>query len=153
MAEQKGAFLVPTMQMTREDKLLLKSGKLPMQATWKFQRDVDEIERAQKRIVTSKAPVAYGTDCGMFPFRHGILEFQAMVAAGLTPLRALKAATSIAASLLQRDDLGVLAAGTQADIVAMPGDPIANIAATENVDFVMRSGRIYRHQTFDMFHS
>ena len=45
----------------------------------------------------------------MFPFSHGILEFQAMVNAGLTPLRALKAATSVAAELLGRDDLGVLA--------------------------------------------
>ncbi len=151
MAEQSGAFLVPTMQMTREDKAMLKAGKLPMQATWKFRRDVDEIERAQKRIVTSNADVAYGTDCGMFPFSHGILEFQAMVAAGLAPLRALKAATSVAANLLQRDDIGVLAVGKQADIVAMDGDPIADIAATEKVDFVMKTGRVYRHQAFDVF--
>ena len=153
MAEQSGTFLVPTMQMTREDKAMLKAGTLPTQATWKFRRDVDEIERAQKRIVTSKAQVAFGTDCGMFPFRHGILEFQAMVAAGLTPLRALKAATSVAASLLEQEDIGVLAPGKQADIVALPGDPIADIAATEKVDFVMKTGRIYRHQAFDVFQS
>jgi imidazolonepropionase-like amidohydrolase len=153
MAEQSGTFLVPTMQMTREDKAMLKAGTLPTQATWKFRRDVDEIERAQKRIVTSKAQVAFGTDCGMFPFSHGILEFQAMVAAGLTPLRALKAATSVAASLLQQNDIGVLAPGKQADIVALPGDPIADIAATEKVDFVMKTGRIYRYQAFDVFQS
>jgi hypothetical protein len=85
--------------------------------------------------------------------RLGILEFQAIVAAGLTPLRALKAATSVAASLLQRDDIGVLAPGKQADIVAMAGDPVADIAATEKVDFVMKAGRVYRHQTFDVFQS
>ena len=153
MAEQSGTFLVPTMQMTREDKAMLKAGTLPTQATWKFRRDVDEIEHAQKRIVTSKAQVAFGTDCGMFPFSHGILEFQAMLAAGLTPLRALKAATSVAASLLQQNDIGVLAPGKQADIVALPGDPIADIAATERVDFVMKTGRIYRHQAFDVFQS
>jgi imidazolonepropionase-like amidohydrolase len=153
MTEQSGTFLVPTMQMTREDKAMLKAGTLPTQATWKFRRDVDEIERAQKRIVTSKAQVAFGTDCGMFPFSHGILEFQAMVAAGLTPLRALKAATSVAASLLQHDDIGVLAPGKQADIVAVLGDPIADIAVTEKVDFVMKTGRIYRHQAFDVFQS
>jgi imidazolonepropionase-like amidohydrolase len=78
----------------------------------------------------------------MLPFGHGILEFQAMVGAGLTPLRALKAATSVAASLLQREDIGVLAPGKQADIVAMVGDPLADIAVTERVDFVMRTGRI-----------
>ncbi len=59
----------------------------------------------------------------MFPFSHGILEFQAMVKAGLSPIRALKATTSVAAELLGRDDLGVLAPGKLADIVAMPGNP------------------------------
>ncbi len=83
----------------------------------------------------------------MFPFSHGILEFQAMVAAGLAPVRALKAATSVAAELLGRDDIGVLMLGRQADIVAMPGDPIADIRATANVNFVMKSGVVYRNST------
>jgi len=129
MAEKAGAFLVPTMQMTREDKALLKEGKLPEHAVWKFRRDVAAIEEAQKRIARSNAKVAYGTDCGMFPFSEGVLEFQAMVAAGLAPARALKAGTSVAAELLQRDDLGAIAPGRKADIVAMPGDPVEDIAA------------------------
>ena len=54
----------------------------------------------------------------MFPFNEGVLEFQAMVAAGITPGRALKAGTSAAAELLQRDD--PIAPGRLADIVAMP---------------------------------
>jgi imidazolonepropionase-like amidohydrolase len=73
-----------------------------------------------------------------------------MVAAGLTPARALKAGTSIAAELLQRDDLGVLSSGKQADIVAMLGDPLEDIAATAKVDFVMKAGRVYRHGSFDL---
>jgi imidazolonepropionase-like amidohydrolase len=150
MAEQAGAFLVPTMQMTREDKGLLQAGKLPDQAVWKFRRDVDAIEAAQQRIARSAVKVAYGTDCGMFPFSHGILEFQAMVAAGLSPARALKAATGMAAELLQRGELGVLAPGKQADIVAMPGDPLADISATATVDFVMKAGRVYRHGSYDI---
>lgn len=150
LAEQTGAFLVPTMQMTREDKELLQAGKLPEQAVWKFRRDVDAIEAAQRRIAPSRAMVAYGTDCGMFPFSHGILEFQAMVAAGLSAARALKAATSVAARLLQHEELGALAPGKQADIVAMPGDPLVDIAATAKVDFVMRAGRVYRHGKFDI---
>lgn len=149
-AERTGAFLVPTMQMTREDKALMQAGKLPEQTGWKFRRDVDAIEAAQKRVARSTAKIAYGTDCGMFPFTHGILEFQAMVAAGLTTIRALKAGTSVAAELLQRDDLGVLAAGKAADIVAMHGDPVSDIAATATVDFVMKGGRIYRNGAFDL---
>ncbi len=150
MAEKAGAFRVPTMQMTREDKALLKQGKLPEHAVWKFRRDVAAIEEAQKRIARSKAKVAYGTDCGMFPFSEGVLEFQAMVVAGLAPARALKAGTSVAAELLQRDDLGAVAPGRKADIVAMPGDPVEDIAATAKVDFVMKDGRIYRHGSLDI---
>jgi imidazolonepropionase-like amidohydrolase len=108
------------------------------------------IEDAQRRIARSKAKVAFGTDCGMFPFSEGVLEFQAMVAAGLAPARALKAGTSVAAELLQRDDLGAIAPGRRADIVAMPGDPLEDIAATAKVDFVMKGGRVYRHGARDM---
>ncbi len=88
--------------------------------------------------------VAYGTDSGMFPFGHGILEFQAMVDAGLSEIRAPKAATSVAAELLGCDDFGVLAPGKLADIVAMPGDPADDIGVTANIDFVMNGGRVYR---------
>ncbi|MGH8279557.1 MAG: metal-dependent hydrolase family protein [Gammaproteobacteria bacterium] len=144
MAKQAGAFLVPTMQMTREDMRALQAHTLPCQAVWKFSRDNRQIIEAQHLIAESDVEIAYGTDCGMFPFSHGILEFQAMVAAGLTPLRALKAATSVAAELLGQDDIGVLAVGKHADIVAMPADPIADIGVTAKVDFVMKSGRVYR---------
>jgi imidazolonepropionase-like amidohydrolase len=151
MVEKAGAFLVPTMQMTREGKALLIARKLPEHAVWKFRRDVTAIEDAQRRMARSEAKVAYGTDRGIFPFGEGVLEFQAMVAAGLTPARALKAGTSIAAELLQRDDLCVLSPGKQADIVAMLGEPLENIAATAQVDFVMKSGRVYRYGSFDLF--
>ncbi len=80
----------------------------------------------------------------MFPFTHGILEFQAMVSAGLTPFRALKAAPSVAAELLQQADLGVIAPGNRADIVAMPGDPLTDIVATTKVDSEMKDGSVYR---------
>ena len=59
-------------------------------------------------------------------------------------MRALKAGTSVAADLLGRDDLGVLAPGKLADVVAMVGDPIADISATARVDFVMKNGVVYR---------
>ncbi len=97
MAERAGAFIVPTMQMTQEDLHQLQAGTLPCQAVWKFRRDNEKILAAQKLLAASQVKIAYGTDCGMFPFSHGILEFQAMVNAGLSPVRALKAATSVAA--------------------------------------------------------
>ncbi len=145
MAEQAGAFIVPTMQMTQEDLHDLQAGTLPCQAVWKFSRDNQHILVAQRLLADSRVKIAYGTDCGMFPFSHGILEFQAMVNAGLTPLRALRAATSVAAELLGREELGVLAPGKLADIVAMHGDPLTDIGATATVDFVMKDGAVFRH--------
>jgi imidazolonepropionase-like amidohydrolase len=144
MAERAGSYIVPTMQMTQEDLHELQAGTLPCQAVWKFRRDNEKIIASQKLLASSEVKIAYGTDCGMFPFSHGILEFQAMVKAGLSPARALKAATSVAAELLGRDDIGALAPGKLADIVAMPGDPIADIRATAKVDFVMKNGIVYR---------
>jgi imidazolonepropionase-like amidohydrolase len=144
LATRAGVFIVPTMQMTQEDLALLEAGTLPEQAVWKFGRDHRAILESQRIVAASEVKVAYGTDCGMFPFSHGILEFQAMVNAGLTPLRALRAATSAAAELLGRDDLGALRAGAAADLVAMPGNPLDDIAATADVDFVMRAGTVHR---------
>jgi imidazolonepropionase-like amidohydrolase len=132
------------MQMTQEDLAELKAGTLPCQAVWKFSRDNEGILDSQRLVTSSEAKVAFGTDCGMFPFSHGIREFQAMVDAGLSPIRALKAGTSVAAELLTRDDLGVLKPGACADIVAMPGNPLDDIAATARVDFVMRAGVVHR---------
>ena len=139
MAEQAGSYVVPTMQMTLEDMQELQAGTL-----WKFRRDNESILASQRLLAGSGVKVAYGTDCGMFPFSHGVLEFQAMVKAGLSSVRALKAGTSVAAELLGQSDLGVLAPGKLADIVAMPGDPIADISATAQVDFVMKDGVVYR---------
>jgi len=147
MAERAGSYVVPTMQMTQEDLHELQAGTLLCQAVWKFRRDNEKILAAQRLLAGSQVKIAYGTDCGMFPFSHGILEFQAMVKAGLSPVRALKAATNVAAELLSRDDLGVLAPGKLADIVAMPGDPIAEIRATASVDFGMKDGIVYRDFT------
>ncbi len=67
-----------------------------------------------------------------------------MVSTGITPLRALRAATSVAAELLRLDDLGVIAEGKTADLIAMPGDPFTDIDVTGRVDFVMKAGVVYK---------
>ena len=144
LAVRLDTFIVPTMQMTQEDLGELQAGTLPCQAVWKFSRDNRQIVDSQRLVAASDAKVAFGTDCGMFPFSQGILEFQALAAAGLSPLRALRAGTSVAAELLGREDVGVLKPGACADIVAMPGNPLDDIAATTNVDFVMRAGAVVR---------
>jgi imidazolonepropionase-like amidohydrolase len=144
MATSAGVYIVPTMQMTQEDLGELRAGTLPQQAVWKFRRDNERILDAQRLVASSDAKIVFGTDCGMFPFSSGIFEFQAMVAAGLSPVRALRAGTSVAAEMLGIEDIGVLRPGACADIVGMPGNPLEDIAATARVDFVMRSGVVHR---------
>jgi imidazolonepropionase-like amidohydrolase len=144
MAEQAGVFVVPTMQMNQEDLRSFEQGEVSGSPQRKLRRDHDQVLAAQRRVAASDVKIAYGTDCGFIPFDDGINEFQAMVRAGLSNVRALKAATGVAAELLERDDLGVLEAGRRADIVAMPGDPTVDISATTGVDFVMSAGSVFR---------
>ncbi|SDB88887.1 Imidazolonepropionase [Raineyella antarctica] len=145
LAEEAGTFIVPTMYLNVADQQLYASGNMPAYIKVKFERDVEKIQTAQKLIASSSVKVAFGTDAGMFPFSEGAREFAAMVQCGIAPARALRAGMSVAAELLRRDDLGVLEVGRAADIVAMPGDPLDDITATERVDFVMQGGRVVRH--------
>lgn len=145
LAEEAGIFIVPTMYLNLADQNLYASGAMPDYIKVKFTRDVEKIQAAQRLIASSGVKVAYGTDAGMFPFIEGTREFAAMVTCGIAPVRALRAAMSVAAELLRCDDIGVLAVGKAADIVAMPGDPIEDITATERVSFVMKGGTVVRN--------
>jgi len=63
----------------------------------------------------------------------------------MTPLGAIRAATTVAAELIDVDDRGRVEAGLLADLVGVPGDPLADIGVTEDVRFVMKGGQVYRH--------
>ena len=111
----------------------------------KVRKYKDALLEGARNIASGKVKIAFGTDLGIFSYRtNGACEFSEMVENGISPVRALRAATSMAAELLQRDDIGVLAPGRNADIIAMPGNPFKDIAVTERVDFVMKSGTITR---------
>ena len=88
--------------------------------------------------------IALGTDLGTYDFTvNGAKEFGEMVLNGLSPLRALKAGTSMAAELLSLN-AGSIAPGKLADLVALPGNPFDDITVTEKVSFVMKDGVVYR---------
>jgi imidazolonepropionase-like amidohydrolase len=92
--------------------------------------------------------ISYGTDVGGFAWTENqAQEFAYMVRYGMTPMAAIKSATSVAADLLdQSDNFGTIEPGKLADIVAVKGDPIADISELTRVSFVMKAGVVYKQQ-------
>jgi imidazolonepropionase-like amidohydrolase len=89
--------------------------------------------------------IAYGTDSGVYPHGQNGRQFAYMVRYGMTPMQAIQSATIRAAELLGKDsELGSIAPGRFADLVAVNGDPIDNIRLLETVDHVMKGGAIVR---------
>ncbi|MGK2926397.1 MAG: amidohydrolase family protein [Lysobacterales bacterium] len=89
--------------------------------------------------------IAFGTDAGVGPHGENALEFVYMVEAGMPPLEAIRSATLTAAELLgAQGELGSLAEGKLADIIAVNGDPLGDIALLQDVSFVMKDGQIFR---------
>jgi imidazolonepropionase-like amidohydrolase len=99
-----------------------------------------------RRAMKAGVKIAFGTDAGGFDWKvNPAKEFSSMVKFGMTPGQALKSATMTAAELLgMSDKVGTIEAGKMADIVAVPGDPLADVSVMEKVDFVMKGGTVYR---------
>ena len=92
-------------------------------------------------------PIVFGTDSGVSAHGDNAREFALMVEGGMPPMEAIQSATSVAAKFLGIDDThGTLEANKQADIVAVPGNPLDDITAMERVSFVMKAGIIYKHE-------
>jgi imidazolonepropionase-like amidohydrolase len=89
--------------------------------------------------------IAFGTDSGVSPHGENAHEFELMVEGGMPPLEAILTATRNAAELLKISDrLGTLEAGKLADVIAVEGDPLADITAMRRVVFVMKDGEVFK---------
>jgi imidazolonepropionase-like amidohydrolase len=90
--------------------------------------------------------IAFGSDVGGFSWKDPIAkEFPYMIQYGMTPMQAIQSATSRAAEMLgMKGQLGVVAAGAYADVVAVSGDPLKDVKALERVVFVMKDGKVFR---------
>ena len=100
-----------------------------------------QIQHTFARAVKAGVKIAFGTDSGVSPHGENAREFALMVEAGMAPMAAIQAATSVAAELLgASEELGSISAGKFADLVAVEGDPLADIALLEAIPFVMQGG-------------
>ncbi|WP_246033365.1 metal-dependent hydrolase family protein [Streptomyces hundungensis] len=107
-----------------------------------YREHAEALREGLQRPARTNVKAAFGTDAGMFPHAENWHEFPTMLAHGYTPLRALRAATCVAAELLHRPDLGVITSGATADLVALEGDPFTDITATHRARYVLQQGRL-----------
>ena len=102
-------------------------------------------KRAFGTALEKNVKIAYGTDAGGYAWTENqAQELSYMVRYGMSTMAAIQSATSVAAALLDRDDIGILAAGKIADMIAVAGDPLWDISELERVTFVMKEGVIYK---------
>jgi len=99
-----------------------------------------------RRAVAAGVKIAFGTDVGGFDWGiNPAVEFPIMVKYGMTPAQAIRSATSNAAELLgMENDAGSIAPGKYADVVALKGDPLADIKLLQKIDFVMKGGEVFK---------
>ena len=144
LMKSKGTYLTPTLLATEYIMPRLKTYPPEVQA--KAQAAADARSEMFRNAVKIGVKISFGTDAAVFPHGQNAKEFALMTGFGMTPIDALRSATSVDADLLGvSQKLGTLEKGKLADIIAMPGDPTQDITATERVSFVMKDGKIIRN--------
>ena len=141
MMKARGTYLVA--DIYNDDYILAEFGKLnyPEKIIEK-ERLVGRVQRENfRKAVRAGVKIAYGTDAGVYPHGGNGKQFAKQVEWGQTPMQAIVAATSSAATLLGRSrDIGAVTAGRYADLVAVAGDPLVDIRLLEHPRFVMKGG-------------
>jgi imidazolonepropionase-like amidohydrolase len=103
----------------------------------------DVQRRGFAAAVKAGAKMTFGTDAGVYMYGLGARQFAYMVRYGMTPMQAIQSATSEAAKALRLDGkVGSVAAGAYADLIAVKGDPLADIRTLEHVDGVVKEGTV-----------
>lgn len=108
-------------------------------------REISEVQRENfRKAHRAGVKMVFGTDAGIYPHGQNARQFRTMVRYGMTPAEAIRAATLNAAEALGRNDLGSLEIGRHADLIAVDGDPLADVGALESVPFVMARGIVVK---------
>jgi len=145
LAKQRGTYLdmdIYDEECIQED---ARNGKMPKDFL-EHDRELGEIHRNNfRKAVKAGVKMSFGTDAGVCNYGLNAKQFAFMVKYGMTPMQAIQSATSSAADLLGHADLvGSIKPGKSADIIAVSADPLKDVSILENVQFVMKSGKVYK---------
>ena len=139
--KRQGTWYVPTLAIYYKDNA---DANTPEGRRDRARWSAHEISFKKARAAGLK--IAFGTDVGGFDWKQPIAqEFPVMVKLGMTPMEAIRCATQHGAELLEmQGQIGTIAPGAFADVIAVSGDPLSDIGVLENVQFVMKEGRVYK---------
>ncbi len=145
LAKQHGTYLDMDIY---DEECIQAQGKLGNEPADFLEHDA-QLARIQResfgKAVRAGVKMAFGTDASVCAYGTSGKQFAFMVKYGMTPMQAIQAATSNAADLLgHSDEIGSIKAGKYADLIAVSGDPLKDISLLENVEFVMKNGRVYK---------
>jgi len=145
LMKEHGTFYCPTVYTGQFVAEQAKKGAYPPTVAKKALEVGPQIMKTVTRAYKGGVKFAYGTDAGVYPHGQNWEDFIYLVKAGLPPAYTLQMATINAARLLGHDDeLGAVASGKYADLVAVPGDPLDDITVMSKVSFVMKAGVVYK---------
>ena len=143
--KRRGVVFVPTLSAVEDVERRARENKLPALVAQKALAAAGSLYSVFRTAVGLGVPIGMGTDSGVGHHGHNTHEITLMIRYGMAPAQALQSATVVDAKLLGLDDrLGRLAPGLLADVVAVPGDVLANPEAVEHVSFVMKGGRVVK---------
>jgi imidazolonepropionase-like amidohydrolase len=148
LMRERGTFLVPTLMVLEQNAKQALSGTLPPAIASKALEADSAARRAVARAIAAGVPIAFGTDAGVVAHGSNADEFRLLVEFGMSPQAAIESATREAARLLGLEqELGTVEVGKLADLVAVPGDPLADVTALQRVGFVMKEGEVFLHES------
>jgi imidazolonepropionase-like amidohydrolase len=145
MMKERGTYFVPTLMAGEYVAGKASARHYPPEIAAKAQAAVAARSATFRRALQMGVKIAFGTDSAVSPHGLNAEEFGLMVSLGMTPAAALRTAATSAALLGLEKTTGTLETGKDADVIAVAGDPLADIKATEKVVFVMRGGTVYRN--------
>ena len=146
LMKERGTYLVPTLYLGDWLPDNYKGLRITDNMIDKAKQVIPAARANLSRALQEGVQVAFGTDAGVYPHGLNAREFAVLVRMGMSPLKAIQAATLNAADLLGwADKVGVLERNHYADIIAVAGDPLSDIRTLEDVKFVMKGGTVVRN--------